>query len=76
MRTIKVGKTYKHFKGAVVKIIAISRHTETDEMLVIYKHLETDEVWARPYEMFIGEVDNKKYPNVEQKYRFEECTKN
>lgn len=69
-RQIKVGKTYKHFKGHIVKVISIAKHTETEEMLVIYEHDET--IWARPYDMFNSLVDKEKYPDVNQEYRFEE----
>ena len=71
-RKIEVGKQYKHFKGIIVKIIAIANHTERDERLVIYEHVENHTVWARPYDMFNSLVDRNKYPDVEQEYRFEE----
>lgn len=73
-RKIKVGKTYRHFKGNIYRIIAIAKHSETLEDLVIYAH--EDKVWARPYDMFNSLVDKEKYPNVDQKYRFEEVKDN
>lgn len=63
------GQKYRHFKGNVYEIIDVAAHTETLEELVIYK--SEDKVWARPIDMFLSEVDHKKYPDVKQKYRFE-----
>ena len=64
------GEKYKHFKiGKIVTIIGISRHTETEEISVVYEY--EGHIWNRPLEMFMSEVDKEKYPNTEQKYRFE-----
>lgn len=66
-----VGGTYKHFKGTLHKVIALAQHSETLEKMVVYTHEDTNEVWVRPYDLFTSEVDHQKYPEVEQKYRFE-----
>ena len=66
----KKGEKYKHFKlGKIVTVIGLSRHTETEEITVVYEYEGT--IWNRPLEMFMSEVDKEKYPNVSQKYRFE-----
>ena len=81
MRKIDLSKRYRHFKGFEVTILALGTHTETNEKMVIYscdsfngKSHEKDEngIYVRPLDMFLSEVDRKKYPNANQQYRFEE----
>lgn len=72
MREIKVGKKYRHFKGMEVLVEIIAKDSETLEKMVVYKHLGENEYWVRAYDMFNSEVDHQKYPDIKQKYRFEE----
>ena len=69
-RKITVGKQYKHFKGKIVEVIALAKDSEDLHDVVVYKH--DNEYWTRPFTEFLSEVDHIKYPNVVQKYRFEE----
>ncbi|MDO4395379.1 MAG: DUF1653 domain-containing protein [Clostridia bacterium] len=72
MRTILEGRKYRHFKGKAYVVIAIAMHTETEEQCVVYKGMYGDgTVYVRPYDMFASEVEREKYPDVEQRYRFE-----
>ena len=80
-RNIHVGDIVRHFKREWVssetseylyKILAFASHTETGERLVIYQGMYAPfKICARPYDMFMSEVDREKYPDVKQKYRFE-----
>ncbi len=51
---IEVGAKYRHFKGNEYELLAVARHSETMEELVVYKSLKDGEVWARPKSMFVG----------------------
>ena len=69
-RKVVIGGKYRHFKiGKIVTVIGVSRHTETEEVTVVYDYEGT--LWNRPIEMFMSEVDREKYPDAKQKYRFE-----
>ena len=80
-RKIEIGKTYRHFKGNLYKVIDIVNDSESNnddeyKKVVIYEALYGDNLrWARAYDMFNSLVDREKYPNVSQKYRFEEVDK-
>lgn len=60
--TIALGR-YRHFKGKEYEVLAIARHSETKEPMVVYKALYSDEtyeygaVWIRPASIWNEEVE-------------------
>ena len=81
---IKNGDIVKHFKNEmhsneyIYKVINMNaKETTGGTRVVVYESLyETStvhkgDVFVRPYDEFMSEVDKAKYPNVIQKYRFD-----
>lgn len=49
---------YRHYKGPEYEVIAVARHSETEEELVVYRALYGEfGLWVRPLTMFIESVE-------------------
>ena len=60
---------YRHFKGNEYEVIAIARHSETEEPMVVYRALYGEGgVWVRPASMWneTVESDGKTYKRFEK----------
>jgi hypothetical protein len=81
---INIGDIVRHFKWETIseeekkqnkylyRVRGFAEHTESKENLVIYQALYSPfKTYARPFKMFFSEVDHDKYPDINQKYRFE-----
>ena len=73
MRELKIGGIYRHFKGNSYLVKEVVLDSETGEDYVVYYPLygKEQKSYIRKKDMFLSAVDKEKYPDVEQKYRFE-----
>lgn len=55
---VEIGAKYRHYKGGEYEVIAVARHSENNEELVVYKSLANGTVWARPKAIFCGKALN------------------
>ncbi|RTL21408.1 MAG: DUF1653 domain-containing protein [Burkholderiales bacterium] len=54
--TLAIGR-YRHYKGGEYEVLAVARHSETLEPLVVYRPLYNDSGWwVRPFAMFVERV--------------------
>jgi hypothetical protein len=60
---------YRHYKGKDYEVIALARHSETEEELVVYRLMYDDfSYWVRPLAMFMEHIV---IDNIEQpRFRF------
>lgn len=49
---------YEHYKGNRYEVIDTVKHSETEEVMVLYRALYAEKgLWVRPYTMFFEEVE-------------------
>jgi len=69
---IQLGR-YQHFKGNFYQVLHIAKHSETEELLVVYQPEYGDrDIWVRPLNMFDETIERdgktlKRFSKVEDK---------
>lgn len=59
---------YRHYKGGEYEVIDVARHSETEELMVVYRPLYGErELWVRPLAMFVEsvEIDGETMPRFQ-----------
>jgi len=52
-----IGATYQHYSGKCYTVVAIAKHSETLEEMVVYQaQYGEKQIWVRPLKMFIETV--------------------
>ena len=58
---------YEHFKGGLYQVISVARHSENEQLMVVYRALYGElGLWVRPISMFSEQVQH----NGERRPRF------
>lgn len=64
---VVIGGIYKHFKGNDYIVLAVGKHSETLEDMVVYQELNGEKkVWIRPLSMFTEEVND--FGNIKKRF--------
>ena len=59
MSDVQSGR-YRHYKGGEYTVIGVARHSETDELLVVYRPEYGERgLWVRPWSMFTEFVQTR-----------------
>lgn len=60
---VPVGSCFEHYKGMRYEILSIGRHSESEDLHVVYRALYADPVfgknaiWIRPLAMFLETIE-------------------
>ena len=59
---IMIGGKYEHYKGKPYRVLAVAKHSETLEEMVVYRALYGEfGIWVRPASMWNEIVDKEGY---------------
>ena len=57
MNEIRPGR-YRHYKGNEYEVLCMAKHSETEELMVVYKALYGEgQIWVRPASMWNETVE-------------------
>lgn len=80
MRRVQKNAVYRHFKGDYYLVVDIAydatNHESLNRKMVVYRSLKDNMLYVRDLKEFISEVNHKKYPDVKQKFRFQQINTN
>lgn len=57
---LKTNAVYRHYKGNLYLVLAVAKHSETLEEMVVYLSLyenPVSQIWVRPLEMFTEKLE-------------------
>jgi hypothetical protein len=60
---------YRHYKGNIYEVITRGKHSETEELMVVYRDTkDPSKVWIRPWHMFLERIiyEGKVVPRFEK----------
>lgn len=60
---------YRHYRGGQYQVLGTARHSENDELLVVYRCLyDNNSLWVRPLAMFMEsvELDGQQVPRFQR----------
>jgi hypothetical protein len=56
---LKIG-TYQHFKGNFYEVLHVAKHSETEELMVVYHPKnQPEDIWVRPLIMFDETIERQ-----------------